>query len=341
MRAVRLQQLKQPLTDDVVADPVAGPGELLIEVRAAGICHSDAHYRAGAGRVNPPITLGHEIAGVVAGVGAGVNDVAAGDRVALHYLVSCGSCPACVQRGEQFCSTRRMLGKEVDGGYAERIVVPAWNAVAIPGGVSFEQAAIMMCSTATAWHALKLSELAAGQSLAILGFGGLGISAAQLALTLGAARIVAADIVKEKLALAEASGAIPVDASSEGLRKRLLEATGGLGPDVVLDFAGHSETSLAALRALAPGGRFLVVAINLRSLLLDPFADLLAKERRIIGCSDHTRKELVELMNMASQGKIDLSRAITRRVPLEARAINDVLDDLERGTGHVRTVIET
>lgn len=340
MRAVRLHQQNQPLTDDEVPDPVPGAGELLIDVRAAGICHSDAHYRSGGGRVSLPLTLGHEIAGVVAGVGPGVEGVAAGDRVALHYLVSCGACVECMRNGEQFCSHGRMLGKDLDGGYAEWVVVPARNAVAIPNRVPFDQAAIMMCSTATAWHALKLSGLTPLESLAILGFGGLGISAAQLARTLGATRILAIDVMKEKLALAENLGATPVDASTGDLREALLSATGNRGVDVVLDFAGHTPASLSALRALAPGGRFLVVAINLRSLSLDPYADLLTRERRIIGCSDHTRNELFELMEMARTGQIDLSRAITRRVPLEARAVNEVLDDLEQGTSHLRTVIE-
>jgi propanol-preferring alcohol dehydrogenase len=217
-----------------------------------------------------------------------------------------------------------MLGKERDGGYAERIAVPAANAVPIPDEVSFEQAAIMMCSTATALHALRLASFQPSESLAILGFGGLGISALQLGRALGASRVVVAEVVPEKRALAASLGA----------------ETGALdGVDVALDFAGHAPTTLAALRALAPGGRLVLVAINLRDLTVDAYADVLARERRIIGCSDHTGDELVELMDLARRGAIDLSQAITRRVPLEASAINEVLDELERGTAHVRTTI--
>ena len=149
MRAVRLTALKSPLVDEDIEEPTAGPGEALVEIRAAGICHSDAHYRAGGGTVALPLILGHEIAGVIAGTDR---------RVALHYLHDDG----------------RMLGKEVDGGYAERIVVPAANLVPIPDGVPFEAAAVMMCSTATAYHALRLASLRAGESVAIIGFGGLG-----------------------------------------------------------------------------------------------------------------------------------------------------------------------
>jgi D-arabinose 1-dehydrogenase-like Zn-dependent alcohol dehydrogenase len=295
MRAVRLLRHGAPLEERSVADPTPRPGEVLVEIRAAGVCHSDAHYRRDPARAAVPRTLGHEIAGVIA---------ATGQRVAVHYLLPNGD----------------MIGKEVDGGFTETIAVPAENAIPIPDNVSFEQAAIMMCSTATAYHALRLSRLQPGQSLAILGFGGLGLSALQLAPLFGAQSVHVVESVLEKLALASELGAVA------GLRK---------GIDVALDFVGDSPLCLEALHALAPGGRLMLVAINLRSLPLDPYADLLTGERAIIGCSDHTREELIEVMNSG----IDLSRAITRRVPLRADAINEVLDDLEKGTIHLRTVI--
>jgi propanol-preferring alcohol dehydrogenase len=294
MRAIRMLRERVPLVEQMVDDPVAGAGEIVVDIRCAGICHSDAHYRADASRVRLPLILGHEIAGVVVGTS---------QRVALHYLMPNGD----------------MLGKERDGGYAERIAVPAANAIPIPDEVSFEQAAITMCSTATALHALRLGSLQRGESVGIIGFGGLGISALQLARALGASRVVVSDIVPAKLALARSLGA----------------ETGALDVDVALDFAGHPAATLAALRTLRPGGRLVLVAINLRDLTFDAYKDVLAKERHIIGCADHTREELIELMALG----IDLSAAITRRVPLDAAAINEVLDELERGTAHVRTVI--
>lgn len=334
MRAIRLLANNQPLELRDLPDPTPGEGEIVIDVHCAGICHSDAHYRAELGRTAIPVTLGHEIAGVVSAAGANVHGVNKGDRVALHYLVSCGTCERCTRYGEQFCAQGAMLGKERDGGYAERIVVPASNAVPIPDEVPFEGAAIMMCSTATAYHALRLSALQPHESLAILGFGGLGVSAAQLAHTFGTSRVFAVDVVPEKLALAKTFGATPIDARDADLR----DALGGV--DVVLELTGNANVAQNALRAMAPGGRLMIVALDLRSLQLDPFTDLLARERRIIGCSDHTRAELVELMELARRGEIDLSRAITRTVPLDANAINAVLDDLEQKTGHLRTVID-
>ena len=294
MRAIRLLEHGRPLIAQDIADPRPRSDEVLIDIRAAGICHSDGHYRADPARTTAPRTLGHEIAGVIA---------ATGQRVAVHYLLPNGD----------------MIGKEVDGGYAQKIVVPAKNAIPIPEHVSFEEAAIMMCSTATALHALRLASFQRGESLAILGFGGLGISALQLAKNMGASSVHVVDRVPEKMRLAQSLGA-----------KSDLD-----GVDVALDFVGNAELALRALRALKPGGRLMLVAINLRDMRFDPYADVLSKERRIIGVSDHTREELLELMEMP----LDLSRAITRRVPLEADAINAALDDLDRGTAHLRTVI--
>ncbi len=311
----------------------------MVDIHRAGICHTDAHYRGGTGKTILPVTLGHEVAGVVSAVGDGVTDISEGQRVALHYLVYCGECERCRNFGEQFCSTGAMLGKDRDGGYAQRIVIPAINAIPIPDEVKSDVAAIMMCSTATAYHALRLSNLQKGQSVAVLGFGGLGVSAVQLARALGASQVFAVDVVPEKLELAAKFGATPLDAREIPVHKAILGATDGRGVDVTVEFTGNAEVARGGLRSLSPGGRLMIVAINLRALQFDPFADLLVRERRIIGCSDHTRAELVELMDLARTGAIDLSRAVTRTVPLEAGAINDVLDELERGSSHLRTVI--
>jgi 2-desacetyl-2-hydroxyethyl bacteriochlorophyllide A dehydrogenase len=340
MKAIRLVAQGQPLQSAVVADPSPGPGEVVVDVRRAGICHTDAHYRGGLGSIQVPITLGHEVAGTIRAVGENVNDLQVGQRVALHYLVSCGTCERCVKFGEQFCSSGAMLGKERDGGYAEQIVVPAFNAVPIPDEVPFDVAAIMMCSTATAYHALRLADLKKGESVAVLGFGGLGISAVQLARALGSSDVFAVDVVPEKLELAASFGAKALDARETPVHKAILGATDGKGVDVVVEFTGNANVARGGLRGTSPGGRLMIVAINLREMTFDPFTDLLVRERSIIGCSDHTRAELVELLELARTGAIDLSRAVSRSVPLDVERVNSVFDDLERGSGHFRTVIE-
>ncbi len=161
-----------------VSLPEPGDEEILVRVRGTGICHSDAHYRRGTSPAGPlPLTLGHEVAGTVEETGRGVTSVERAQRVCLHYLVTCGRCHFCRQGQEQFCEQGRMLGKTRDGGYAEYVVVPARNAVPVPEQVSFEHAAVLMCSAATSFHALRKSGLRAGERVAVFGVGGLGMSA--------------------------------------------------------------------------------------------------------------------------------------------------------------------
>jgi len=323
MRAVLLPALHSRLVDAEFPEPPLGANDVRVAIAACGICHSDAHYRAGFGAIATPRILGHEIAGRVVEVGASVSEPRVGDRVAVHYLRSCGACRGC-ERGEQFCETGEMIGKQCDGGYAESIVIPARNAVAIPDNVPFEIAAVMMCSTATAYHALRVGGFEQGKSVAILGLGGLGISALHLCRVLGASHITTVDVVEEKLAAAEALGA----------RRGLTQPV-----DIAVDFTGRPDVMLDALKMLEPRGSLVVVALSEAPFTLNPYRDLLGKERRIVGCSDHLRSELVELMELASTGKLEIGGAISRRVPLQAGDINDALDDLERGTAILRNVM--
>ena len=339
MRAIRMFAPKAPLEAADLADAPLGVSDVRISIEACGICHSDAHYRAGFGNVPLPRTPGHEIAGVVSEIGDQVRQVSVGDRVAVHYLLSCGQCRSCREAGEQFCETGRMIGKHADGGYAESIVVPATNAIPVPASVPLETAAIMMCSTATAYHALRVGDLQPGMSLAVLGFGGLGVSAVHLGLMLGAGPIAAVDVVPEKLAAARALGAVPIDGSSGRVTEEMLEVTNGYGFHIALDFTGRPEISIGALRALAPGGRLVLVALSEKTLPFDPYRDVLAKERHILGCSDHLREELFDLMRFAASGALDVSTAVSHRVPLDAAQINAVLDGLDTGGSSLRTVM--
>jgi propanol-preferring alcohol dehydrogenase len=339
MRAVQLVGIDQPVVAVTLPDPQPAAGEVRVRIAACGICHSDAHYRGGVGRVDFPRTPGHEVSGIVDTLGSGVTGVDVGDRVALHYLVTCGVCDRCRGAGEQFCRQGEMLGKDRDGGYAEAITVPARNAIAVPDSVDLAHAAVMMCSTSTAYHALRLAEIAGGETVAILGFGGLGVSALQLARALGAVRIAAIDVVPEKLALAERWGATALDASRADFGAELDRFAGARGIDLALDFAGRPTTSVAVLQRLAPRGRLVLVALSREALPFDPYRDLVGREARVLGCSDHLRSELVELFDLARAGRFDPSLAVSATVPLAAAPIDAALHALERGTPLLRTVI--
>src|SRR5262249_51925659 len=142
MKAVQLAKLGRPLKELEIVQPEIGPSDVLVRVAACGICHSDAHYRAGTSKIDSlPVTLGHEVAGEIEAVGKDVTLVSLGDRVCIHYLVSCGACDFCLRGNEQFCAQVRMIGNHRDGGYAEFIKVPNRNVFPLPDEISFAQGA--------------------------------------------------------------------------------------------------------------------------------------------------------------------------------------------------------
>src|SRR5881628_2151226 len=267
MRAVRLVQVGKPLEQVDIPIPEVGSSDILIRVAAAGICHSDAHYRAGISKIDDlPLTLGHEIAGRVEEVGRDVTHVSAGDRACVHYLVHCGSCEFCVRGKEQFCRSGQMIGKHRDGGYAEFINVPVANAFPLPDEIPFEVGAIMMCSSATALHALNKARFKAGESIAIFGFGGLGFSALQLARAFDCGDVYVVEINPAKLASAASMGAIAIDASTADPVEQIKQATIGIGVDVALELIGSARTMRQAVLCLRPLGRAALVGLTAESM---------------------------------------------------------------------------
>jgi 2-desacetyl-2-hydroxyethyl bacteriochlorophyllide A dehydrogenase len=340
MKAVRLSAIGSPLEEVEIAIPSVGERDVLIRVKGAGICHSDAHYRAGVSPVEPlPLTLGHEVAGIVEKTGADVKGFAAGNRVCVHYLVTCGCCDFCEAGTEQFCSAAQMIGKNRDGGYAEFIVVPERSVFRLPNEIPFEQGAILMCSSATSLHALKKARLRSGETVAIFGVGGLGISAVQLARHFGAAEVFAVDINPRKLELAARFGATPVNASAGNPVEQIRELTRGRGVDVAVELVGLPLTMRQAVQSLAILGRAALVGLTRETFEIAPYSELLNKETEIIGVSDHLASEIPVLLDLARTGKLDLTQGIIRTVPLEAAAVNGVLDRLEKFGDEVRVVI--
>lgn len=340
MKSIRLIEPGKPLELQEMEVPETGEADVLVRVKAAGICHSDAHYRAGKSPVHPlPLTLGHEVAGVVEKVGSKVRKVEPGDRVALHYMVTCGECRYCRGGHEQFCTTGKMIGKYRDGGYAETIVVPERSVFHLPDEIPFEQGAIMMCSTATAYHSLRKARLKPGERVAVFGAGGLGISAVQLARIMGAAEVYAVDIKENKLALAQHFGAIPVNASWTDPVAEIRRLTQNEGVEVAVELIGLLETMEQAFQCLGPMGRLAIAGIGEADFGFSPYLDLINREAEVIGVSDHLASELEQLLGWAQSGRLDLSRVVTGRVPLEAEAINQVLDRLESFSEDIRVVI--
>jgi propanol-preferring alcohol dehydrogenase len=313
---------------------------VLIRVAAAGICHSDAHYRAGRSPVGRlPLILGHEVAGRVEEAGSEVSRFRQGDPVCVHYLATCGECGQCQAGHEQFCAGGQMIGKHRDGGFAEFIAMPARSIFAVPPEVPLDHAAVMMCSSATSLHALRKARLAGGETVAIFGAGGLGLSAIQLARALGAHECFAVDVKSSALELARSFGAVPVNAAAGDPVRQIRELTHGRGVDVCLEFTGLPAVMRQSVQALAIRGRTALVGITEKTFDVAPYHELINREAEIIGVSDHLAQELPLLLRCARAGRLDLSNVITNRIPLEADAVNQILDRLERFAVEGRTVI--
>lgn len=340
MKAVRLVGIGRPLQMENIPVPTPGETDVLVRIKAAGICHSDVHYWRGTSSVGPlPQTLGHEMAGVIEATGSRVTGIAAGDHVCVHYLVTCGQCYYCSRGNEQFCSSGQMLGKHRDGGFAEYISVPARSIVPLPPEIPFAHAAVMMCSSSTSFHALRKARLQAGETVAVFGAGGLGMSAIQLARGFGALAVYAVDINTGKLRQAQAYGAIPVDAAAGDPVAEIRRLTGGRGVDVALELIGLPLTMRQAVQSLGVMGRACLAGITQQNMEIHSYGELIGKEAEVIGCSDHLMQEFPLLIEYARRGVLDLSNVVQRTIPLDAAAINGTLQALERFGADVRTVI--
>ncbi len=336
MRAVQLAGANEPLHDVELPDPRPGPGEVVVRVAAAGVCRSDVHYRAGDPRLPPlPRVLGHEVAGRIESVGVGTS-LEPGAPVALHYQVGCDRCEACTQGNDRFCPDGAMIGNHRDGGYAELIVVPERNAVPVPPGIDLAHAAVMMCSSVTSLHALHQARFAPGERVAVFGAGGLGMSAVQLANALGAAAVYAVDLDEHRLEIAASYGAIPVNPRTIDPVDHL-QRQGGV--DVALELIGLAQTTRQALQSLRFRGRAAVAGLTGETTEVAAYDDLMAREAELIGVMDHTLSEVHQVLDYAAQGALLLDSVVTSRIPLEAAAVNQALDALERFGPGVRTVI--
>src|SRR5271169_600227 len=215
MKAAVLHEFKTPLSLEDVPRPTPKAHEVLIEVEACGVCHSDLHVADGdwtqlAGIVKKPLILGHEIVGRVVEKGGQVNHLQIGDRVGVPWVHwTCGECEFCREGNENLCKKQQITGVTVDGGYAEFVKAPASHALKVPDGLSSVEAAPLFCAGVTVYRALKKPGIAAGQRLAVFGVGGLGHLAVQIGRGLGA-EVTAIDISDEKLALAKTLGASTV-----------------------------------------------------------------------------------------------------------------------------------
>jgi len=333
MKAAVLREPGAPLSIESVADPEPGPGEILIKVEACGVCHTDLHLAAGDWRLSKlPLILGHEVAGVVTAVGAGVRNFKPGDRAGVPWIYStCGACEFCTSDREALCPDISVTGFMVDGGYAEYLKARASHAVPIPAAISPVNAAPLMCAGLTPYRALKISGLRVGETVAVWGVGGLGHYAVQIAKAMGA-RVVAVDTVESKLELARELGADAVADASSGKPEKYIRDMGGA--HVVISLAPAPEAIAQGFEALRRGGTLVVVGMPPGSFTL-PITRSVAKGVRILTSAVGTRQDLREVLALAAAGKI---RSVAETCRLEE--INEVFVRLRAGKVTGRVVIE-
>lgn len=336
MRAARLYGPGRPLVIEEVPKPTPGPGEALVKIAAAGICHTELHFIDGILNLGVwPITLGHEIAGVVEEVGPGVTSVKPGDRVIVYYYVGCGRCRFCLRGEENLCeSPRAEYGFITDGGFAEYIKVPERNLVKLPDNISFEQAAPIGCSVTTAIHATKRASPSVGDYVVVYGVGAVGFALIQYNKLVGA-EVIAVGRSPAKLKVAKELGAdYVINAKEEDVVKRVMELTGGRGADVVYELVGTAETMENSLKMLAKRGRLVFIGYWRDKLEVNPL-DLVVKEAVITASVGNTLEELVEAVRLVAEGKIKV--VVDSVIGLED--INKGIEKLRRGEAVGRIVV--
>ncbi len=328
MRALRYHGPRKPLRLEDVPTPEPGPGEVVVRVRAAGICHTELHFLSGLLDLGvAPLTLGHEIVGRIERVGPGVPAERAGERVILYYYVGCGTCVHCLAGDENLCGALRAEhGFVTDGGFAEYVRAPARNAVPLPASVGDEAAAPIGCGVTTAVHAAGLASVGLGDWVVVYGAGAVGFGLVQVARLRGA-RVVAVGRTPAKLEKARALGAeATVRAGDEDVAARIREITGGRGADVVFELVATRDTMAASLASLAKRGRLVFVGYSEDSLQVHPI-QLVVGEQVVTASVGNTLAELRLAVDLVASGRV--VTVVDRTLPLER--FQEGLDALAAG----------
>ena len=302
-----------------IASPAPADDELLLRVDAAGVCGTDRHIVAGELGVAAGTVPGHEIAATVLETGADVDGWEPGDRVASFGQVTCGRCPACLAGASNRCRQPAVLGMARQGGFAEQIALPSGCLIRLPDTISSSVGAIASDAIATPLHALyTVGRLRAGETVVVIGAGGLGSNAIRLARLAGAACVVAVDPSEAaRQAALEAGADMVLDPRAEGQPARALRH---LAPraTLALDCVGRADAVELSLGALTTGGRLVVVGVGVDRPRLPPLARFVGAELSVHGSFGSTPAEIRTVLDLIERGRLDVSRAVQREVPLDA-----------------------
>ncbi|MDR7598825.1 MAG: alcohol dehydrogenase catalytic domain-containing protein [Armatimonadota bacterium] len=343
MKAAVLPEVGAGLRMEDLRDPRPHAGEVLVRVRACGVCHTDLHVIKGEVKFPTPCVLGHEISGVVEEVGPGVDGLRPGQAVACAFIMPCGTCFYCVRGEEDLCEHffeyNRLRGTLYDGqtrlyrpdgspvwmysmgGLAEYAVVPATDVFPVPEGLPLDRAAVLGCAVFTAFGALRnAARLQPGESVAVFATGGVGSALVELARAFGAYPIVAVDVRPEKLEAAKELGATHVVNAAEARpQDAVREVTAGRGVDVAFEALGRPETFVQAVESVRDGGRAVMVGIAPVGVTAPvEITRVVRRKIQILGSyGARTRTDMPLVLSLAQRGAIHLDRLVTRQFSLE------------------------
>jgi alcohol dehydrogenase, propanol-preferring len=319
MKAARIVKVNEPLQVQELQTPKPKGSQILVKVQASGVCHSDVHvwegYYEGIGGqplkttdrgVKYPLTPGHEIAGIVDNLGEQVEGFSKNEKVLIYPWIGEGRCPACKIGQENLCDKPRSLGIYGDGGYAEYVLVPnSRYLVKIGDDMDTDTSAPLSCAGLTAYGAVKNANLKPDDNVVIVGTGGLGLMAIQLAKAVTGARIIAMDIDDKKLEVAKKEGAdIIVNSKKEDPTKATMELTDKLGADAVIDFVNATKTVEAEMQFLRRRARLVLVGLFGGELRLSLVA-MPTRAYKLIGSYTGSLQDMVELVSLAKRGVVE------------------------------------
>ena len=337
MRALVLEEFNGQLIMKDVPVPTISPHEVLVRVRNVGVCGTDLKIRAGRMGLDVlPLIMGHEVAGEVAETGSEVEDFAPGDRVAVGFYITCGRCQFCREGRDTLCAQVRQHGFSINGGMADYMKTPGVNLCKVPDHVSLEQACILSDAVSTSYHAVtKRARVSPGQTVALVGVGGVGLHALQIA-KLAGGWTIAVDVNDARLALARELGADAViDARRGPFHEEVRRLTGGEGVDVLLEFVSNQDTLPSSYQSLKKAGRLVFVGYVPEIPMSIMPHELVRNEFEIMGSRATTKQELQETMNLVSQGRI---KPIVDRV-FSLEDVESAFDALRQGIPLGRNVI--
>ena len=318
MKAARIVKVNEKLEIQQLETPKPKGSQILVKVQSSGVCHSDIHlwegYYEGIGGqplkttdrgVNYPLTPGHEVAGIVDALGEQAEGFSKDDKVLVYPWIGEGLCPACRIGEENLCDKPRSLGVYMNGGYAEYVLIPSYKyLVKISDGMDIDASATLSCSALTAYGAVKNANLKPDDNVVIVGAGGLGLMAIQLAKAVTGARIIAMDLDDKKLEFAKKEGAdTTVNSKNEDPTKAIMELTDKMGADAVIDFVNASKTVESDMQFLRRRARVVLVGLFGGELKLS-LVSMPTRAYKLIGSYTGTISDLIELVSLARRGVI-------------------------------------